>query len=137
MLMDLQLVTGYLQKNTKKQYNGQKRFDQSELIYKVGGYQTYRGGFPPLLMCKGVCNQAVYEKKGTVRVGMSEKETHKRCSICCVFIKWSGVFCPCCGVKLKMSPRNNKARTTYAKSNEIRKRYKTMFKNHITSFLFR
>jgi hypothetical protein len=33
---------------------------------------------------------------------------HKRCQICDLFIKWYGVFCPCCGSRLRMGPRNIK-----------------------------
>jgi len=29
----------------------------------------------------------------------------KRCQICSIFINWEGVFCPCCGYKLRIKPR--------------------------------
>jgi len=32
----------------------------------------------------------------------------KRCYSCEVFIKYDGVYCPCCGCKLRTHPRNKK-----------------------------
>jgi hypothetical protein len=29
----------------------------------------------------------------------------KRCQICEIFIKWDGIFCPCCGCRLRIGPR--------------------------------
>ena len=29
----------------------------------------------------------------------------KRCQICEIFIKWDGLWCPCCGCRLRMGPR--------------------------------
>ena len=30
----------------------------------------------------------------------------KRCQVCEIFIKWEGIFCPCCGCRLRTRPRN-------------------------------
>ena len=37
---------------------------------------------------------------------------NKRCQICEIFIEWDGAFCPCCGSRLRIGPKNtaNKAR---------------------------
>jgi len=32
----------------------------------------------------------------------------KRCNSCDIFVEWNGVFCPCCGMKLRVTPRNRK-----------------------------
>lgn len=32
----------------------------------------------------------------------------KRCQVCDLFIIWSGLWCPCCGYKLRTKPRNKK-----------------------------
>ena len=29
----------------------------------------------------------------------------KCCQICEIFIKWDGLWCPCCGCRLRMGPR--------------------------------
>ena len=33
----------------------------------------------------------------------------KRCQICEIFIKWDGLWCPCCSYMLRMRPRNLKS----------------------------
>jgi tRNA(Ile2) C34 agmatinyltransferase TiaS len=33
---------------------------------------------------------------------------NKRCKSCGLFIKWDGLWCPCCGYKLRTRPRNMK-----------------------------
>ena len=30
---------------------------------------------------------------------------HKRCQICDLFVQWEGIFCPCCGCRLRIGPR--------------------------------
>lgn len=30
----------------------------------------------------------------------------KRCQVCDIFLKWDGLFCPCCGNRLRVKPRN-------------------------------
>ena len=32
----------------------------------------------------------------------------KRCQVCEIFVKWDGLFCPCCGYRLRTRPRNLK-----------------------------
>jgi len=32
----------------------------------------------------------------------------RRCQICEIFIKWEGLWCPCCGYRLRTKPRNLK-----------------------------
>jgi hypothetical protein len=32
----------------------------------------------------------------------------RRCQICEIFIKWDGLWCPCCGYRLRTKPRNLK-----------------------------
>jgi hypothetical protein len=33
---------------------------------------------------------------------------NKRCNRCNLFIKWEGLWCPCCGYKLRIGPRLSK-----------------------------
>lgn len=35
---------------------------------------------------------------------------NKKCTICKIFIKFNGYFCPCCGYRLKSKPRGSKGR---------------------------
>ena len=50
--------------------------------------------------CKGTC----------IRYGTSNNYSsgQKRCNLCEQFIQWNGLFCPCCGRKLRTRPRNPK-----------------------------
>jgi hypothetical protein len=32
----------------------------------------------------------------------------KRCNRCNLYIKWEGLWCPCCGYKLRVGPRHSK-----------------------------
>lgn len=34
----------------------------------------------------------------------------KRCQTCEIFVKWDGLYCPCCGYKLRTKPRKSKYR---------------------------
>ncbi len=54
-----------------------------------------------------VCNGIHNRYKRTRRVGKSNySDKIKRCTTCEVFIEWSGIMCPCCGFKLRISPRS-------------------------------
>ncbi|KAF6247997.1 hypothetical protein C6990_00690 [Nitrosopumilus sp. b3] len=58
-------------------------------------------------VCKGVCikYKAVgYKGKHRYNIGQ------KRCPVCEEFLKYLGIRCPCCSVKLRTTPRGNKAR---------------------------
>ncbi len=63
-----------------------------------------------MLICKGKC-VIKYETKKTV--ANARENGYKRCSKCLVFMKYKGTYCPCCGVRLKNSPRNNKSRKVF------------------------
>lgn len=71
------------------------------------------------MACKGICgrHKASRPKQGN-RYGDPEKggDGQKRCIMCEIFIKWDGMFCPCCSYKLRVKPRNlNKGNSRYAK----------------------
>ena len=69
-----------------------------------------------MLSCKGVCTRDFTTKK----VCRGDKGDFKRCSRCEVYIEWLGTYCPCCGVRLKHSPRNNIARKNYREQQSIK-----------------
>ncbi|HJT48582.1 MAG TPA: hypothetical protein VJ729_10420 [Nitrososphaeraceae archaeon] len=50
--------------------------------------------------CKGICIR--HKVLGPYANG------HKRCNECGLFIKCDGVYCPCCGHKLRTGPRKLK-----------------------------
>ena len=55
------------------------------------------------MSCKGVCPQ--YKAKKPVGIGRYASG-QKRCQICELFMRWDGLWCPCCGYRLRGHPRN-------------------------------
>jgi len=55
------------------------------------------------MTCRGIHDKY----KRTRRVGNSNYlNGNKRCNHCEVFLAWSGLYCPCCKLKLRTKPRN-------------------------------
>lgn len=55
------------------------------------------------MTCKGVC----IRHKATKPKGMGRYASgQRRCQICEIYIKWEGLWCPCCGYRLRTKPRN-------------------------------
>ncbi len=52
------------------------------------------------MTCKGICMR----HKASCRYATG----NKRCQICEIFIKWDGLWCPCCGYRLRNGPRGFK-----------------------------
>lgn len=61
------------------------------------------------LTCKGICerHKALKPSHG---FGGRYSAGQKRCAICALFIKWNGLWCPCCGCRLRTNPRNTEDR---------------------------
>jgi hypothetical protein len=54
------------------------------------------------MICKGICiRHKAYKPVGSGRYANGQK----RCQICELFIRWDGIFCPCCGCRLRNGPR--------------------------------
>ena len=52
--------------------------------------------------CKDICFRYKVSKPakgGRYALGQ------RRCQLCEMFIQWEGIWCPCCGVRLRLSPR--------------------------------
>ena len=49
------------------------------------------------MTCKGICIR--HKASGRYANGQ------KRCQVCELFIKWNGVFCQCCGYRLRIGPK--------------------------------
>ena len=47
--------------------------------------------------------------KGTGRYSAGQK----RCNLCDIFMRWEGLFCPCCGYRVRSKPRNRKYKEKY------------------------
>jgi hypothetical protein len=58
-------------------------------------------------VCKGICvRYKAVGYKGHYRY----EDGQKLCTVCAEFLKYPGIRCPCCSVKLRNTPRGNKAR---------------------------
>jgi hypothetical protein len=51
------------------------------------------------MTCKGICIRYKADSNNYAN-------GQKRCQICDLFMQWDGIFCPCCGYKLRNRPRN-------------------------------
>ena len=68
------------------------------------------------MVCKGICSRhkAMRPSNGGNRYLLGQK----RCQVCQVFIYWQGSsYCPCCGYKLRVNPRNSKFKLTLRNKN--------------------
>jgi hypothetical protein len=63
------------------------------------------------MTCKGICIH--HKASGRYATG------HKRCQICDIFIKWDGLFCPCCGCRLRIGPRSFKFKAKLRKQKQM------------------
>jgi len=54
------------------------------------------------MTCKGIC---IRHKAHRPAIGNRYSTGQKRCQICEIFINWDGLWCPCCGYRLRMRPR--------------------------------
>lgn len=57
------------------------------------------------MTCNGVCIR--YKAKKPAGVGRYAVK-QRRCQVCEIFIKWEGLWCPCCSYRLRTKPRNIK-----------------------------
>ena len=59
------------------------------------------------MTCNGICKEyKVKRHKDRFRY----KHGHKRCRVCDIFIKFEGLWCPCCNCRLSLRQRNRKRR---------------------------
>ncbi len=70
------------------------------------------------MSCKGICTRHRAQRPsgsfGRYATGQ------KRCQICAIFMRWDGLWCPCCGCRVRTKPRNSKFKR---KLKMIRKKY--------------
>ncbi len=88
------------------------------------------------LSCKGTCEQ--YKADKPVGIGRYASG-QRRCQICELYMHWNGLWCPCCGYRLRTKPRNikykDKLRETKFKTGVIVKVYKNW--KECTEFQFK
>ena len=69
-----------------------------------------------VMACKELCLSHKAQTNGRGRYS----DNQKRCQTCEIFIKWEGLWCPCCGYMLRTHPRNSISRK---KSDSEKNRY--------------
>jgi uncharacterized Zn finger protein (UPF0148 family) len=62
--------------------------------------------------CNKICLQYKAER---LSHGGRYESGQKRCNSCGLYIFWDGLFCPCCGYRLRLSPRNSKHKQKFLK----------------------
>ena len=68
------------------------------------------------MSCNGVCQRYKAKKPK----GISRYESgQKRCNICGVFMKWEGLYCPCCNMRIRVSSRYSKLKEKHLKIQRI------------------
>ena len=72
------------------------------------------------MVCKGICQQhkALRPANGSGG-GRRYSAGQKRCQICELFIKWDGLWCPCCGCRLRTKPKNTADRRRAAAAMDL------------------
>ncbi len=66
------------------------------------------------MTCKGICLKHKAQKDGSG--SRRYVNGQKRCQICEIFIRWEGLWCPCCGYRLRTKPRNPKLKAILRES---------------------
>ncbi|WP_420544465.1 hypothetical protein [Nitrosopumilus sp.] len=66
--------------------------------------------------CKGVCDRY---KATKTQGGSRYANGQKRCQSCELFINWEGLWCPCCGHRLRTMPRNRIYKEKFLQSKKI------------------
>lgn len=55
------------------------------------------------MTCVGICVR--HKAQRPAKHGLRYATGQKRCQICEIFIVYDGLYCPCCGNRLRMRPR--------------------------------
>ncbi len=70
------------------------------------------------MTCRGICTRYRFKKDAFSRQVYSDGAS--RCQTCTIFIKWDGMNCPCCGMKLRKTPRNKQGKEAMRIRNKTR-----------------
>ena len=66
-----------------------------------------------LVKCRGIC-----ERYRATRIHGESRYANgqRRCQTCEIFIKWEGLWCPCCGYRLRTLPKSKKYKEIFRKT---------------------
>lgn len=68
------------------------------------------------MKCNDICQN--YKAKKPKQGGRYE-DGQKRCNSCNIYIKYDGLFCPCCNLRLRMSSRYTKFKEKFVTVSRI------------------
>ncbi|MFL6399754.1 MAG: hypothetical protein ACJ71F_19505 [Nitrososphaeraceae archaeon] len=87
------------------------------------------------MVCKGICIR--HKASGPISYGRYAIG-QKRCQICEIFIKWDGIYCPCCGCRLRIRPRlfTDKAKLRIKEKQKEKLMQKAQRKNNSNIILY-
>lgn len=79
------------------------------------------------MVCKGIC----IRHKALKPVGDGRYATgQKRCQVCEIFLNWNGLWCPCCGYRLRTKPRNIKYKAKLHENKKVVEIQELLLKEH-------
>jgi hypothetical protein len=67
------------------------------------------------MACKGVC---IRYKASKPTSGGRYANGQRRCQVCEMYMEWEGLWCPCCGYRLRTKPRNLKYKAKLREAQE-------------------
>lgn len=74
-------------------------------------------------MGTGCCNNICQRYKALKpSIGGRYTSGQKRCQVCCIYIIWEGLWCPCCGYRLRLKPRQTIRKEIYNTIKNVGKR---------------
>lgn len=78
------------------------------------------------MTCKGICIRHKANRSAE-NGGQRYSIGQKRCQVCEIFLIWNGVWCPCCGYRLRTKPRNIKYKAKIKSDKEQLQKYQLSF----------
>ena len=74
-----------------------------------------------MMPCKNVCGRPEYQRPGERRRsgGMHYADGWKRCIPCRTMLRHDGLWCPCCGKRLRTRPRQARAKRRWLESTAV------------------
>jgi hypothetical protein len=97
------IIAGY-----QKLKNRNERFVQTNTICLISVFKL------ALKYCKNYCQEPKSKVKYHIMKSLGRFsldygfQSHKRCSVCEVFMIFDGLLCPCCRNRFRLHPRNKK-----------------------------
>ena len=69
------------------------------------------------MTCKGICIRHKAPRPTSIgRYAAGQG----RCQVCEIFIKWNGLWCPCCGFRLRKNPRKTVDKVKLRQSEKVK-----------------